>query len=920
MRATLLFLTLGLAAGCQCGGATAPTVQIVTPFDGAQLVGNGPHAVSGDVRDPDEAIPPGNITWSSDRDGVLAQGALASVRLSNGPHRLTLQAVDSQGQTGSAQISVTVVTGSSTDGGTTMMDGGLPDGGETAPVVTITSPVNGTVFDQGQAIVLQGTAIDTQDGPLPGSALGWTSDRAGNLGSGAQVTFGNAALGTHRIVLSATDRAGNVGLASISITVVVPGTNRAPVVSITAPASGMSLIAGTPFTLTGTATDPEEGVLSGTALAWSSSRDGALGTGTARSVTLSQGAHTLTLTATDSMGANATATVAISVNAPGNQPPTARITAPTSAQTIFQGATVVFTGTGSDPEDGSLTGTSLGWSSSLDGSLGTGSPRSVSTLSVGAHVVTLVATDAGGNTGSSSVQVTVLPANQAPVVAITTPVSGTTVSAGMSVTFAGTATDPEDGVLTGASLRWSSSRDGSLGTGSPLSTAALSVGTHTIALAATDGGGRTTTATLTLTVTTSTSNVPPLARLTGPVTGQATSLLAFDGSSSTDSDGSIVTYRFDFGDGTPAVSGASAQASHAWANAGTYTVTLIVTDNQAATGTTTLTLSITAFVRVPIVALPATAESANACDLETPGSRVFVAWTTVVHPSLQFGELVNGAVQAETVDGLGFATGGSVASFVSLKLAADGTPHLLYNRNGQVFYATRSGATWLRERVDSTALPLYQGVAALALTATGAPLVVYTSYSSYYRPAVAVRTGAGAWTQSVAFPASGLSTTTSYTLAGEATVDAAGRLLFPIQGNSNSWLMSWTAAATEVVTFSKTIGGFASAAGRGARLYLLASTGLYDLALNTTFPNTTFQQSLVETFSLTQNAVAIDAAGLPRLLSNHSGTLEAIAPGAGNFWERLELGAVDSGGIGASVDGADQTRACFIRAGNLMVY
>ena len=36
MRTTLLFLTLGLAAGCQCGGgATAPTVQIVTPFDGA---------------------------------------------------------------------------------------------------------------------------------------------------------------------------------------------------------------------------------------------------------------------------------------------------------------------------------------------------------------------------------------------------------------------------------------------------------------------------------------------------------------------------------------------------------------------------------------------------------------------------------------------------------------------------------------------------------------------------------------------------------------------------------------------------------------------------------------------------------------------------------------------------------------------
>lgn len=77
-------------------------------------------------------------------------------------------------------------------------------------------------------------------------------------------------------------------------------------------------------------------------------------------------------------------------------------------------------------------------------------------------------------------------------------------------------------------------------------------------------------------------NTAPTARPAGPYSGVAGAAVAFSGSTSSDPDGTIASYAWSFGDGGTAT-GASPQ--HSYAAAGTYTVSLTVTDNGGATGT-----------------------------------------------------------------------------------------------------------------------------------------------------------------------------------------------------------------------------------------------------------------------------------------------------------------------------------------------
>jgi len=88
-------------------------------------------------------------------------------------------------------------------------------------------------------------------------------------------------------------------------------------------------------------------------------------------------------------------------------------------------------------------------------------------------------------------RVVVLSGSESPTASIAAPRDGTWITAGETGTFTGEATDPEDGPLSGASLVWTSGRDGQIGTGGTFTGTLTSTGVHTITLTATDSDGLT---------------------------------------------------------------------------------------------------------------------------------------------------------------------------------------------------------------------------------------------------------------------------------------------------------------------------------------------------------------------------------------------------------------------------------------------
>ncbi len=87
------------------------------------------------------------------------------------------------------------------------------------------------------------------------------------------------------------------------------------------------------------------------------------------------------------------------------------------------------------------------------------------------------------------------------------------------------------------------------------------------------------------------TNVPPVAAISGATESVEGDSVSFSGSGSSDVDGTVVGFFWDFGDGG---SGAGASASHVFAAPGTYTVTLRVTDDLGASGTSTSTIVVKA--------------------------------------------------------------------------------------------------------------------------------------------------------------------------------------------------------------------------------------------------------------------------------------------------------------------------------------
>jgi hypothetical protein len=142
----------------------------------------------------------------------------------------------------------------------------------------------------------------------------------------------------------------------------------------------------------------------GASLVWTSNLINVpIGTGETFDAALPAGTHVIQLTVTDADGNRGSKSITLFID---DQKPSAKINHPGTGETRKAALPVPFAGTGNDPQDGTLTGAALVWTSDkVAQPIGTGLAFTAS-LPAGKNIVTLTVTDKDGNKGSDSVTLT----------------------------------------------------------------------------------------------------------------------------------------------------------------------------------------------------------------------------------------------------------------------------------------------------------------------------------------------------------------------------------------------------------------------------------------------------------------------------------------------------------------------------------
>ncbi len=236
------------------------------------------------------------------------------------------------------------------------------------------------------------------------------------------------------------------------------------------------------------------------------------------------------------------------------------------------GFTCTFDGSPSSDSDGSIA--SYGWQFG-DGT--TASGATVTHTFAGGHDVRLIVMDDRGALGTSVQNV-----NQPPIV------SFTTTCRGLTCTFDGSASFDPDGAISFFIWRFGDLTDG-VGPATKAHTYAAA-GTYIVTLSATDQDYG--TATYSQSVTVVSVNASPVASFTSACSGLTCS---FNASGSSDTDGTITSYAWNLGDAT---TGSGVTLGRTYAVGGTYTVTLLVTDNSGGTSTQAQTITVVPDVHI----------------------------------------------------------------------------------------------------------------------------------------------------------------------------------------------------------------------------------------------------------------------------------------------------------------------------------
>jgi hypothetical protein len=505
--------------------------------------------------------------------------------------------------------------------------------------ITLTLPTNTTT--------LNGSGSDP-DGTI--ASYAWTrvsGPTTFTLGSpnAASTTLSGLVQGIYVFRLTVTDNGGATATDNITVTVNA-APNQSPTVSagndiaITLPTNSTSLNA--------TASDADGTIAS---YAWtrvSGPTTFTLGTPNAATTTLSglvQGTYVFRLTATDDDGATGTDNITVTVNPNPNQAPASNagnnitLTLPTNSTTL--------NGSGTDA-DGTIA--SYAWTRVSGPTTFTlGSPNAASTslsgLVQGTYVFRLTVTDDDGATGADDVTVTVNAApNQAPAanggnnITLTLPANSTTLN--------GSGTDADGTITSYAWTRVSGPATYTFGTPNAAVTTltGLVEGVYVFRLTVTDDDGATDTDDVTVTVNAA-PNQAPIANAGNNITLTLPANSTTLNGSGTDADGTIATYAWAIVSGPATYTLGSPNTASATLSGlvqGTYVIRLTVTDDDGATATDDVTVTVSADPnQAPIanagnniiLTLPANSTTLNGSGTDADGTVTGYSWARVSGPA-----------------------------------------------------------------------------------------------------------------------------------------------------------------------------------------------------------------------------------------------------------------------------------------------
>jgi PKD repeat protein len=468
-----------------------------------------------------------------------------------------------------------------------------------APDSIISAPITSVSISAGQTVSFSGSGNDP-DGNNPLSYL-WNFANSGIPNSSSQnpgpLQFNTP--GTYQVTLTVTDSLGlaDPTPATQTVTVTTAVANRAPDSVISLPALNTSITAGSSLTFNGVGSDPD-GNTPLTYL-WNFGNNSGIANSNAQNPGAKKfnnpGTYLVTFTAIDSKGfadpSPATRTITVTT-APSNQPPDAVISAPAFNVSIKAGETVTFESSASDP-DGNNPLTYL-WNFGAGSDIANSTkqnPGALQFVNPGVYQVSLTVSDARGLADPSPATRTVTvmapppPSNQAPESMISAPVANISITAGASVPFSGSGTDPDGN--TRLTYRWTFGAGSGIADSTKQNPGSIQFnkpGVYQVSLTVTDSQGLAdpTPALRTITVTDPKSNQAPDSVISSPagdVSIIAGGAVVFYGGG-TDPDGnSPLSYLWNFGNesGVPD-SSAQNPGLIQFDRPGTYEVSLTVTD------------------------------------------------------------------------------------------------------------------------------------------------------------------------------------------------------------------------------------------------------------------------------------------------------------------------------------------------------